>query len=64
MPREVFLSDNQRGRSRLVLGLGYTVDAALLGLLRIHYFLKRVANYELVHSQLQENIIQCFSAAR
>jgi hypothetical protein len=30
-----FLSDNQRGRNHLVLGLGGKVDAALFGLLRI-----------------------------
>jgi hypothetical protein len=47
----VFVSDGQEGRSRLVLGLGYQVDAALFGLVPIQYFLKKVANCELVHCQ-------------
>jgi hypothetical protein len=49
MSREVFLSDNQRGRSHLVLGLGSNVDTALFGLLRIQSALKKVENCELVH---------------
>jgi hypothetical protein len=51
MPRGVFLSDNQRRRSYLMLGLSYEVDAALFGLLRIQSFREKVANCKLMHCQ-------------
>jgi hypothetical protein len=49
MSRGVFLSDNQRRRSCLVLGLGYMVDVALFGLFLIRSILEKIANCELVH---------------
>jgi hypothetical protein len=51
MSRRVFLSDNQKGRTHLVLALGYQLDAALFALLRIQSVLKKVANCELMHFQ-------------
>jgi hypothetical protein len=49
--RRVFLSDSQRGRSQLVLGLSNEVDAAFFGLLWIQSFLKRVTTCELAHCE-------------
>jgi hypothetical protein len=56
----VFLSDNQRGRSHLVLCLGDKVNAALFGLLRILSFLKKVTNRELLHGQDAREYLSMF----
>jgi hypothetical protein len=52
-----------------VQDLGSKVNAALFGGLRIQYFLKKVANCELVHYQhcqnaRESNAVQWFSAVR
>jgi hypothetical protein len=60
IPRS-FLLDNQRGRSHLMLSLGYKVDAALFGLLWIQSFRKKVANCKFMHCQdAREYPSMCF----
>jgi hypothetical protein len=63
MPRGVFLSDEQRAISQLVLDLGYKEDAVLFGLLRIQSFLKKIANCKLVHCQDAREYLSMFFCA-